>query len=51
MSFSTRVSDLKLMIFQAWYGNKASYEYERFSTDEAVTLFKQLGLNSEFWTT
>lgn len=33
----------------AWYRNKLDPDWRRFTTDEAETIFDQLGLDPEFW--
>ena len=33
----------------AWYMNKLDADWRRFTTDEAETLFDELGLDAEFW--
>jgi hypothetical protein len=33
----------------AWYRNKLDPDWHRFTTDEAETLFDELGLDAEFW--
>jgi len=48
-AYSTLAIEQATALAHAWYRNKLDPDWRRFTTEEAETIFDDLGLDPEFW--